>query len=219
MISLENVDRSEIARFMGIKGEADSNAKKLIEEALFSLLPAVSPRFVKRNFLLKTEKNSVFLGDWEIKSASLAAFLSDADEAILFCATLGSGADRQIQKNLLIRPSLALAQQACAAAMIEAFCDSVCLEFAEEMAQKNLSPKPRFSPGYGDFSLDCQEKILSLLDAQRKIGVTITDASLLTPTKTVTALVGFSEKGRGCPEGGCGVCTNRFCVFNRDFID
>ena len=47
---------------------------------------------------------------------------------------------------------------------------------------------PRWSPGYGDKPLEMSREILDALDASRKLGVSLTDAFLLVPTKSVTAV-------------------------------
>ena len=54
--------------------------------------------------------------------------------------------------------------------------------------------KPRFSPGYGDLSLEVQKEIFSLLDCPRKIGVSLGDSLLMTPSKSVTAIIGYGTK-------------------------
>ena len=48
----------------------------------------------------------------------------------------------------------------------------------------------RYSPGYGDFPLAAQGALVSLLDTPRKVGVSLTSTFLLTPSKSVTAVIG-----------------------------
>ena len=74
---------------------------------------------------------------------------------------------------------------------IEVFCDLV----NDEMKAGRIL-KPRYSPGYGDVSLSCQNDILSFLDAYRKIGLTLTETYLMTPIKSVTAIVGIEEENQ-----------------------
>ena len=67
----------------------------------------------------------------------------------------------------------------------------------------------RFSPGYGDFPLAVQRQFLDLLDAPRKIGVTVTDRLILIPRKSVTAVIGISEKEIPQKRRGCSCCNMR----------
>ena len=51
--------------------------------------------------------------------------------------------------------------------------------------------KPRFSAGYGDFPLSAQKEIFGMLDCARQIGLTLNDSLLMSPTKSVTSIVGL----------------------------
>ena len=59
-------------------------------------------------------------------------------------------------------------------------------------AEEGLSLTSRFSPGYGDMPLSQQRLFVTLLDTPRKIGLTTTPAFILTPRKSVTAVLGLS---------------------------
>ena len=58
----------------------------------------------------------------------------------------------------------------------------------------NESLVSRYSPGYGDFPLTAQRELLSLLDAPRKVGVSLTDTLLMVPSKSVSAIIGVKEE-------------------------
>ena len=83
--------------------------------------------------------------------------------------------------------------QACAAAYLEEYCDDLQLSIGEELKAQNKWLRPRFSPGYGDFDIHHQDDILRMLDTAKKIGLTMTDSYMLTPTKSVTAIIGISD--------------------------
>ena len=72
---------------------------------------------------------------------------------------------------------------------------------------------PPFSPGYGDWSLAAQDRVLDLLQAPKRIGLTLTEGGMLVPEKSITALVGISDR----PEEACGQkcvrCNKTDCPF------
>ena len=80
--------------------------------------------------------------------------------------------------------------QAIGTERIESLCDTFCGEYSKE---KNVNLKPRFSPGYGDLSLETQKDIFIILDCPRKIGVTLNESFLMSPSKSVTAFVGICD--------------------------
>ena len=77
-----------------------------------------------------------------------------------------------------------------------------------------LKLRPRFSPGYGDFSIAHQRDITRELDTARRLGLTVTESLMLAPMKSVTAVIGLSETG-GCTGGGCEACAKTDCDFRR----
>ena len=152
------------------------------------------------------------LGFATVISEKLCKNLSDCREMILFCATVGIEVDRLIQKYTRVSPARAAVIQAAGAAAIEDWCVLRCKRFANQNEGRYL--KPRFSPGYGDLSLEVQKNIFRVLDCNRKIGVALGEQFFMTPTKSVTAMVGISEIS-GESVAGCKNCSNTECQFRR----
>ena len=110
---------------------------------------------------------------------------------MVFAATTSIAVDRLINRFSKLQPSKSLMIDAVASAAVEDWCDII----NSEISQKGET-KPRFSCGYGDFSLSHQKDILELLDAQRKIGITLSESLMMLPVKSVTAIVGIEEEGK-----------------------
>lgn len=127
-------------------------------------------------------------GFFSVKSKSLANNLCGCEKVILFCATVGLSLDRLITKYSKLSPARALILQAFGTERIEALCDAFCTEIS---LAKNMKSRPRFSPGYGDISLDIQKDILSFLETNRNIAVFLNESMLMTPSKSVTAFMGL----------------------------
>lgn len=112
---------------------------------------------------------------------------------IIFAATIGVGVDRLISKYSRLSPTKALCFQAIGAERVEALCDEFCNKMKTELEKDGEKVKPRFSPGYGDLPLETQKMIFSLLDCPKRIGVTLGDTLLMSPSKSVTAFVGITR--------------------------
>ena len=106
--------------------------------------------------------------------------------------------DRFLAKYGRLSPARALWFQAIGAAGIEALCDAFCEELPQLLAEDGQPARirPRYSPGFGDFGLEYQPFIFSALDCQKNLGLTLTDSLLMSPTKSVTALVGICDEER-----------------------
>jgi hypothetical protein len=120
---------------------------------------------------------------------------------VLLCATIGAAADLLIRKMEITDMSAAFAADALASAAIEQVCNA-----ADEIIKQYMPDKFftwRFSPGYGDFPIDTQRDFLSVMNAQKRIGLCLESNNIMVPRKSVTAVAGISDvqlpqKTRGC---------------------
>ena len=99
----------------------------------------------------------------------------------------------------------ALWLDAAASAAIEEVCDEAQRQIALELERALTA---RFSCGYGDLPLTIQPQFLSLLDAGRKIGLSASASGMLTPIKSVTAVIGILPPGTDAPKArpACAIC-------------
>ena len=112
----------------------------------------------------------------------------------MFAATVGLELDRLIARHSRLSPARALALQAYGAERIESLCDAFLRNVQSECASEGITLRPRFSPGYGDLPLSFQRTLFETLDCARKIGLTLNESLLMSPTKSVTAIVGLTHK-------------------------
>ena len=212
-------DRKEIFRYLGYRGrEPETGVAEAADSCAAALQTVVEPRHVRRVFPLEWVSADRFrIEGMDVVSRNLSRNLRGCSEVCLMAATLGLGPDRLVQRaEALGKMSRAVILQAAAAAMIEAYCDDVNEEIRREAASKGLFLRPRFSPGYGDFSLEHQTELFRILEVQKKIGVTLTGSLLMMPSKSVTAVIGLSKENTHCMVQGCEVCGKQDCSFRRN---
>lgn len=213
-----NIDRKEVRRYLGYgKNEADEKTNEVIETCIAELQAVASPKFTYEIFPLELlNNNRIDFGCFQVTSKNLSKNLQECHKIILFAATLGIQPDLLIAKYSLFEVSKAVIMQAAAAAMIEEVCD-VCQEkIRQSMEEEGLYLRPRFSPGYGDFSIEHQPDMIRVLNCPKKIGLTVTDSLILAPAKSVTAVIGLSTKDQFCHRQGCEVCEKINCAFRRE---
>ena len=227
------INRREIYRYLGIKPnmEPDAATEKLAEECIRELMEKCRPRAYARWFPLRAcsapgaeeaadpgeaaDSPLLDFSCFQVRSRSLLRNLQGCSEVILFAATIGEGADLLARKYGRINVAKAVVMQAAAAAMIEAFCDEENEKLRAEAAEKGLYLRPRFSPGYGDFSLNHQRDFARVLEMQKTVGITLTESLLMLPSKSVTAVIGVSKQDARCVLSGCESCRNAGCAFRR----
>ncbi len=133
------------------------------------------------------------LGFAVVISQDLAKNLKGCSRVILFAASIGLEIDREIQRSALYSPARALLLQALGAERIEALCDVFEQEIRTEGHKNAQFTRPRFSPGYGDLPLSLQTDIFYALECPQKIGLTLNASLLMSPTKSVTAVIGLGH--------------------------
>ena len=209
---------SEAARYLGYgKHAVDEPTKNLIMEQLSELSKASNVKSVYQYFPCLVENESrVKIGTMEIRSKHLAKNLKGCKEAAIFGITLGTGVDLLIRRTMVTDMAKALVTQASAAVLLEEACDELQEKIRKEKSEEQLWIRPRFSPGYGDFDIHHQKDILRMLDTHKKIGLSMTDSYMLTPTKSVTALIGICEEEMQCHKTGCESCTKMDCQYRRN---
>ena len=205
------VDKTEIARYAGARSTVPE-LFALIENCLsecerenainYAVCYALLPLAVSGN----TADFSVF----KLESKDLVKALRGAKSALVFACTVGFNIDRLIKKYSETDPARALVFQAIGAERVESFTD----EFLKEYAKDNgVKLSPRFSAGYGDLPLSAQKDIFALLRPQKMIGITLNDSLLMSPSKSVTAIVGIG--GKACGKTPCSACGKTDCEFRR----
>ena len=181
-------DKKEALRYMGCKGDMpDGDLEKIYEECLREYKKVASYKAVYRKVSVMLKDNAIVdFGFCKIKNENLYKNLSGCGSAYIFAATAGAGVDRLLLRYSKTSPAHAVVADCIASSAVEVWCDEV-----NEELSRLYETKPRFSPGYGGVSLEYQKDVLSFLDAERKIGITLSDALMMIPAKSVTAFVGI----------------------------
>ena len=125
-------------------------------------------------------------------SASLSKHLSGCHAVYLVCTTIGAMFDALQRRTAATSPSDAFVLQAIGAAAIESWTDEVEDEIRRELRDGETLVS-RYSPGYGDYPLEAQRRLFALLDAPKKIGVSLTDNLIMVPSKSVSAVIGVKN--------------------------
>lgn len=189
----------EICRYMGMR-EQDTTESFLaeIERQLSRLLEVSRVRSYWEIFPILRQGAGdgvrFYLGPMAVYSRDLDRNLQGCDQAAVFGATLGLEADRLIYRLEKTALGEAAITDACAAAAIEAVCDELCHGLKKEAMVRSMATRPRFSPGFGDFTLEYQPLIFGMLQLSKRIGISLTSGGMMTPCKSVTAVIGFQRE-------------------------
>ena len=209
---LPDVDLREMLRYAACRAP-DEQTLSLARDCAAEGEKVLRPALCWLEVPLTVREEEVDLGFDCFRSQKLADVLRGCDRAVVFAATVGLELDRLIARYGRISPSKGLMMQALGAERIEALCDAFCAWLAEEYAPLTL--RQRFSPGYGDLPLTAQRAMFDALQCHRRIGLYLNESLLMSPTKSVTAIVGIGG-GEVCGTESCRECGKKDCDFRKE---
>ena len=180
-----DVDRKSILRYAQCF-EDDMQVENLVGECLQE--SSFSYKVCYREFDVNRLDDKLDLTFCTTDSKSLKKLFEGCKKVLLFAATVGFDVDRKITKYSKINPAKALIFQAIGTERIESLCDSFEADIKRE---KGYFLTTRFSPGYGDLPLEMQKDVFRVLDCYKNIGVTLNESLLMSPSKSVTAIIGI----------------------------
>lgn len=202
---------------MGCGGtNPDENLLSLMNEAEEKLIQAAVPRYTYLKLGITLQPDGVHAeGTSLVMSGNdIRSHLEGCSEAVLLCATLSENTDKLIRIAQLRDMTEALVLDAMSSAAVEQLCSKLETELHTLYPEKYFTW--RFSPGYGDFPLEAQRSFISVLNANKRIGLYLTDSLMLTPLKSVTAVIGLSDSPLPQKKRGCVTCNMRErCLFRK----
>ena len=195
------LEQREIARYLGLGGrELSGELAGYAEDCERELFRSVTPRHISRTIPV-----SALPGE----SRDLAYHLRHCSDCVLYAVTLGAETDRLLRRwSARSMVKAAVGQAVCAA-----WLDELCADLSGSLAGEGEYLTPPYSPGYGDWDLSVQETLLVLLSAHKRIGLTLTAGGMLVPEKSVTAVVGLSDREEDACGQKCMRCGKTACPF------
>ena len=197
------LDIDEALRYLGVRA-ADEGLRARLESLAAEVQSRIRPRW------RWTLTDSAALN---LPGQTAAAMLADCSRCAVLVCTLGAEFDLWVRREQLRDMARSALLDALGSAWVEAGCDAAEEEIRARFPHLYLTD--RFSPGYGDLPLTVQPMLLQLAGGDR-LGVTLTDSCLMLPQKSVTALIGLSEKPQRARIRGCACCAlNKTCEYRK----
>lgn len=203
---IASIDRREVLRYLGYRRQGISaDLESRIDEGIRRCLEVARPMGSWRIFEVADRGEGADGVPWvslrgtalTLRGDSMRRHMAGAVAAGVMAVTVGMGVERELRRLSLTDTVGELVLDAAATALVEEAADACEASVDAAGAERGLRANRRFSPGYGDMPLDTQPVLLASLDAQRRLGITLSDTLLMTPTKSVTAVLGLFADARG----------------------
>ena len=202
-------DIDEALRYLGAGAHPPEELRQQAAAVAEELAAQVQPRYTYKLFSLEQEESGFRLGgtDLVLSGQTAQRMLAQCDQVFLLACTLGTKFDAMVRSAQVRDMARAVILDACGSALVEQGCDEAERDIAARFPGLYLTD--RFSPGYGDLPLSLQPGICAVLDAERRVGIHVTPSFLMNPSKSVTAVIGLSDKPQMARIRGCAWCAMR----------
>lgn len=213
------LDKNKIYRYLGYNPNTNiltNDIIEMVDEGIEEINKIATCKCVFSQILPVNIKKTLYAGNLELNGDDIQKHLENCTNALFMAVTLGVPIDNLIRKYEAVNMAKAIVIDTICNILIDDIADEYENKYRDKLKQENLYLTSRFSPGYGDLSINLQKNIISILDANRKIGLTVSDSGLLIPKKSITAILGIASIPVKGKLAGCKNCLlKEKCAFRK----
>ena len=213
------IDREKIYKYLGYNPKENfltNDIVKIVDEGITEINNVVAKKYVFSPILPVNIDKNAYISNLLLPGTDIKLHLENCNKGVMLCVTLGNMVDNLIRKNEATNMTKAVVLEAICNVLIEDVANKAEEEFRQKLKENNLYLTERFSPGYGDLPLSIQKDILLYTDAERKIGLTVTNNEIMIPKKSITAILGIANIPVKGKLAGCKNCVlKEKCVYRK----
>jgi hypothetical protein len=213
------IDPDEVLRFQGYKAGVDvppADVLALFDDALALGRMLMRPRAVLRTMPVVRDGDQLTADGVALTIPRIAERWGTVDEITAGVCTIGDALERRVSELWDARElPLAMMLDSVGSGAVESLAEYVNDLLCQEGLMRGVKVTNRVSPGYGGWDV-AEQRLLWRLCPGDAISVTLNDACFMTPTKTITILVGTGPSARVDDYfSQCARCWMRDCAYRR----
>ena len=213
------IDPDEVLRFQGYKAGVDvppADVLALFDDALALGRMLMRPRAVLRTVPVVRDGDQLTADGVALTIPRIAERWGAIDEITAGVCTIGDALECRASELWAARElPLAMMLDSVGSGAVESLAEYVNDLLCQEGLARGVKVTNRVSPGYGGWDV-AEQRLLWRLCPGDAIDVTINDACFMSPTKTITILVGAGVNARVDDYfSQCARCWMRDCAYRR----
>ncbi len=214
--TLFEIDKKEMMRYAGLNPKDPQVKESVIDQAIREALALAEPKGIWQIYPYNPETGTIgSTPPLSLMGESIKKHLRESCFVGVLAVTVGEAIEQashdafengEYMRGLLL--------DAAATTCTEHLADQVDNLIQIEAKQNGQETVWRFSPGYGDWPVTQQNDFARIIETE-KIGLYVTDHSMLFPRKSVTAIIGISSCGKKPLSNKCNACSLVTCPFRQ----
>jgi hypothetical protein len=212
--------KAEILRMLGGSGKNGPSIRlqRKVEAWMERVDKVINPRL---RFSVRpvagVSKTGVSLFDGTVwHSPKLAKAFNSCKRAVVYAGTIGSRIEKEVRKlTERNRLSEAYIVESLGSVAVENMIEQFHSHYGSYLELNRKGITLPFSPGYCDWKVEEQKKLVSSVAAD-KIGITLNTGGLMTPRKSISGVFGVMDRpGPAITYNPCANCGNQGCAYRR----
>ncbi len=193
-----------------------SQLKEALEIAKAKAIPKAS---LAETNILNFKPDSLELdGGITFSTRDLPSHIKGSTRICAFLVTIGKGLEDAASSYMISgNHLLGYLLDRIGSFAVESLAENMESRLRCSLAPDNLGVSARFSPGYRDWPIEEQFKLAGIIDFA-KAGVTLTENCMMSPKKSISAVVGIGPKELFSKIiSTCAVCNVKVCDYRRNY--
>lgn len=212
------VDLKDILSLLGTEnGAIDSHTEELIGSCLAECREILLPQaaFVRIPALETDSEDMLSMEGIQFRTGKIIKrMLSGAEAYAILIVTIGQGPESRARQLLEQGEFLeGYITDLLASALVDSVADQVQEQIRHLVAEQGWVISNRYSPGYCSWDVSEQQKLFSLFP-ENSCNIQLTDSSLMTPIKSISALIGLGPSVR-FQDYTCEICSMKECAYRK----
>jgi hypothetical protein len=193
------IDPDEVLRFQGYKAGIDvpsADVRALFDEALALGLTLMRPRAALRALPVVRDGDRLRAGDVTLTIPRIAERWGAVEEIVAGVCTIGDALERRVSELWQAHElPLAMMLDSVGSGAVESLAEYVNDQLCGEGIARGVKVTNRVSPGYGGWDV-AEQRLLWRVCPGDVVDVTLNDSCFMSPTKSITILVGAGVAAR-----------------------
>jgi hypothetical protein len=208
----------DIQKLLGDEfGVVDSYTEELIEKIITECRNCMDPQgsFIQVKALSSEISDQISIDGSSFHTGrTIKKMLAGSEQYVFLIATAGPGpetlARELLEKGDFLEGYIA---DMVASAIVESVANQVQDQIAQLAGQSGLEISNRYSPGYCKWDVSEQQKLFKLFP-EDCCGISLSDSSLMSPIKSISAVLGMGNSVR-YQEYTCEICSMKECLYRK----
>ncbi len=206
---------SDVCRYLGYPSTPKEEIMEWITEVSQKLEQKAQYKAVYKVFSIEPREEGKDISlegcTLTLTGKDIATLLEESHHCILMAVTLGREVDNWLRQLEICDMADAVIADACASSLVEEYCNYMEAEILATVKKSmgDIHFTDRFSAGYGDLPLEIQPLFCKTLNCEKQMGLTVSPSYIMSPQKSITAIIGIADSPQAMRIRGCGFCGRR----------